>query len=237
MINEKIVSLLKKDLYRNINVLNFIDCYPVTAAYTVGDSVVVKGISDQTWIFIYSNSKTELMEITAGLDRCDRCFAIIEEWMEPIIIGKRSTKWQMKTDKFILPDDVPIPDVAVDIVPLTTADAPMIVSHSHYQQFLTEGYICERIEKDVNGGIRIDGQLVAWAMTHDDGALGSLHVRDDYRRRGFGREVTLFLIHELRKLKRLPFAHVEPTNTRSLNMVRQMGFRLVNRVSWFELEK
>ena len=45
-----------------------------------------------------------------------------------------------------------------------------------YKDMLSVGYLNERIEKSVSAGIYNDGKLVAWALTHDDGSLGSMHV-------------------------------------------------------------
>jgi 8-oxo-dGTP diphosphatase len=79
-------------------------------------------------------------------------------------------------------------------------------------------------------------KLVAWGLTHDDGALGSLHVMDEYRKKGFGKEILLSLIHQNRKLGKISFAQIEEKNTKATNLVEQLGFIKDRRVSWVKLD-
>ncbi|KAB2849155.1 MAG: GNAT family N-acetyltransferase [Ignavibacterium sp.] len=78
-------------------------------------------------------------------------------------------------------------------------------------------------------------KLVAWGLTHDDGALGSLHVLDDYRKKGYGREILLSLIHQNRKLGRISFAQIEEKNQKAINLVEQLGFVKDRLVNWIKL--
>ena len=78
-------------------------------------------------------------------------------------------------------------------------------------------------------------KLVAWGLTHDDGALGSLHVLDEYRKKGYGKEILISLIHQNRKLGKISFAQIEEKNLKATNLVEQLGFVKDRRVSWVKL--
>jgi 8-oxo-dGTP diphosphatase len=69
-----------------------------------------------------------------------------------------------------------------------------------------------------------NSELVAWAMTQDDGAMGFLHVLKKYRNRGYGRSVTVALIDKLRQQNKTPFACIEENNRNALGLVSNLGF-------------
>ena len=77
---------------------------------------------------------------------------------------------------------------------------------------------------------------LAWAMTHDDSAIGFLHVLEAYRRQGFAYELTVYLIHQLRQQGKIPFVHIEETNLKSIHLAMKLGFRKDRRVHWFEIQ-
>ena len=79
-------------------------------------------------------------------------------------------------------------------------------------------------------------KLVAWGLTHDDGALGSLHVLDEYRKKGYGKEILISLIHQNRKLGKTSFAQIEEKNVKAINLAVRLGFLKDRRVSWIKLD-
>ena len=97
-------------------------------------------------------------------------------------------------------------------------------------------YIKSRIKNDVNVGIYDGKQLVAWGLIQDDGAMGFLHVLDEYRRNGYGYQVTLAIIEKVRKKGKLPFACIVQDNIKSFNLVKKLGFKEDKNKYWFGLK-
>ena len=80
---KKTLEFLKKDQVRNINIINFIRNYKISTFDVVGDSVLIRGKSDEDWVYISSKSEEEFLQLISRLDEEDRCFAILEDWMLP----------------------------------------------------------------------------------------------------------------------------------------------------------
>lgn len=116
------------------------------------------------------------------------------------------------------------------------SDGDYIFSHSDYKAFTSTEYIKERIQKGISAGIVKNGKLVAWGLTHDDNSLGFLHVLHDYRRNGYGTDITNFLIKQKRTMKKPVFLNVEPHNMGSRDLVEKMGFVLDREISWIKLK-
>lgn len=66
--DSKIIEHLREEKLRNINILNFIENNSVLDIETNGKSILLRGVSDQTWIYISCSNKDELRILleTAG---------------------------------------------------------------------------------------------------------------------------------------------------------------------------
>ena len=234
---ERIVSFLKQDEIKNMNMLYFMENNSIHSLERINNSVVLRGDSDHRWVYISTPNEQELNKVVRTLTGDDRFFAVIEDWMLPLLTAGKTISWQMSTVKLVLPDHVTfgkVPDSR--IVPLSIDDSRHVYEHSLYQGVISQEYIRYCIQNGPSAGIRESGKLVAWAMTHDDSALGILHVLEDYRRRGLAYKLTAYLIHRLRKEGKIPFAHIEETNLKSMGLVMKTGFRRDRNVHWLEIQ-
>jgi hypothetical protein len=75
--------------------------------------------------------------------------------------------------------------VGIDVGVLRPKDADVVYKH-HTDYELEKRYIRDRIRLAPSCAIRRNGNLVAWGLTHDCGAMGLLHVVDDARGQDLG---------------------------------------------------
>ena len=231
---EKAILLLEKDAARNISFVNFIKNYKVNFLEVINDVVVAKGISDHEWIYVSCKSKDELKALLPHVKE-NEYFAVLEEWMVPIIADGKELEWELKTRRYILPDSIEI-FLQNDISPLSGSDAEYIYEVSKYKDFLSVEYIEERIARGISCAIRKDDKLVAWAITQDDDAIGFLNVLNEYRRQGLARKVMQSMISQVRKQGKIPFAYVEDANERASALCRKLGFKPDRLISWIKLK-
>lgn len=234
--SEKLIESLKKDKVRNINFINFIRSYTIHTFDSVGDSVLIRGKSDEEWVYISSKSEDEFLQLILGLDEDDKCFAVLEDWMLPYIIKNKEIRSQLTSIKLVYDEKTSLPPIEASVVKLSAADAPYIYENSKYKEYISIEYIQERICNGIGLGIYKDKKLVAWAITHDDGAIGFLNVLEDYRRKGYGFDVTVALIKRLLEQGEIPFVHIEEKNEKSMNLALKTGFREDRRIHWIKLK-
>lgn len=230
----EVIQHLLKDEITNMSIIGFISENPVTAVLREGNSVLIKGISDEEWMYIFSKDEKELRNLLDKLTETDIFFASVEDWMIPIINEKKSFEWTLSTMRWYLPEVVEVPDNKYKTFPLSSEHIGFIISQSNYKQFLTHRYIKERITKSISACLYENDKLVAWGLTHDDGALGSLNVLDEHRGRKYGTEIVLSLIHQCRALGKIPFAQIEETNHKAMKLVTKLGFVKDRRVTWIK---
>jgi GNAT superfamily N-acetyltransferase len=232
----KLILKLKQDEISNISTIGFIENNPITEVTQINNSYLIKGTSDVEWTYIVCNNVSDLRALLEKSSN-NTYFASVEDWMIPIITEKREHEWVLTTMRYYLPDDVEIPENNREVIPLTTDHIGFIISQSNYKQFLTSAYVEERISKSISAAIMKKDKLVAWGLTHDDGALGSLDVLDEFRKKGYGKEILISLIQQNRKLGRVSFAQIEEKNTKASNLAEQLGFVKDRRVSWIKLKE
>ncbi len=215
----------------------FMEEYPVSSVERVDDSVILRGKSDRNWVYISSDRKT-MRRIVAKLSGEDRCFAAIEDWMFSELVRDRVLAWKLSAVKMVLPPAVTFTPSSSDIIrPLSLADVDHIYESSRYKSLTSPAYIEERIRKGPHAGVYASGKLVAWIMTHDDGSIGVMNVLEEYRRKRYAYDLTVYLIRQIRSMGKIPYVHVEENNAKGLELAHKVGFREERVLHWFELKE
>lgn len=230
-----LIEKLKNDPIRNSNLIGFIEENDILRIEEFGNSCLVQGVSDRLWTYFSSESKDEFRHLMEMLKGEDENFAVLEDWMLSLLLEKFKLDIELTTMKLVLPDDVVIPEPTIDIIPLTSHYAEYIYNNYSYQNFTTAEYIRDRIEKGGGGGIFVNDKLAAWVLTQDDGAIGLLHVLDEFRRKGYAKELTHYQIQQVRNKGRVPFVQIEERNFKSLNLSKKIGFKEYKKVHWATL--
>lgn len=233
---DEALDTLKKDKFNNVNVINFIENYPISYIEEISDSWVIKGVSDRPWVYIVSKTEKELILVKSRLNDKDRNFAVIEDWMIPILTSGNKIKWILSVYRLFLPEEIILPASLYDLSTLKEEDSVFIYENSDYKNFLSLEYVNERIINGLSSCIRCGSIPIAWGMTQDDGAIGFLHVLPQFRRKGYGKEIVMDLIKKVRTQGKIPFVHIEEYNIKSMNLINSLGFKKDKKVNWFEIK-
>lgn len=237
---EYIINKLNEDKLKNCNMINFIENNKVHDVKIEGKSVLIKGTSDEDWIYISSSSKDELSKL---LDKCcdEEYFVVLEDWILPYVSYEKEIDWKLSCLKLYFPEQSKVTYksdvISYNITKLTVEDSQYIYDNSKYKEYTSIDYIEDRINRGIALGIRQDNELVAWIMTHDDGAIGFLNVLEDYRKKGYAYNLTMATIEELRKIGKIPFVHIEEDNEKSMNLALKTGFIKYGKIHWVKRKK
>ena len=229
----KTLDFIEENIKTNLSLLGFIEENPIYSAERTGNSVLVRGISDYAWTYIESNDEEELKVLLKRLTPEDNYFAAIPDWIVPHIINKRKTLWDIRTYQYHLPENVTLPDTTpIQILPLLPSDAEHIHNYTTYKIALMPTYLKDRILKDYSACIRQDDQLIAWILTHDDGAIGCLHVLDEYRNKHYGLAACSNLCQKLRNTGKKPFCYLGEANLHTEGFFTKIGFKKTIPANW-----
>ncbi|MDF1548559.1 MAG: GNAT family N-acetyltransferase [Bacteroidales bacterium] len=228
-------SLLNSKPDKNIAALGFFSNYQVEEYFIEGKSALIFGRSDHLWAHISSSSEIELSLLLSKYHTKTKYYYSVEDWMIPLIFEFGTPEWVMTTNRYILQENAVLRSPEADIVKIDKGYASFIHENSDYKAFTSIAYIEDRLTKDISAGIIENNMLAAWGFTHDDGALGFLHVLDKYRNRGYATEIMLALIQERKKTHKPVYGNIVPDNNASKNLVGKLGFKLDCKISWIKL--
>ena len=121
---------------------------------------------------------------------------------------------------------------------LNLSDVPIINENWGPGEEGSSDYISHRIKEGPGYGIRKNGELVAWLLTHyiTDSAicLGFLHVKEEWRRNGFARDLTEVICNYAKDHELTPVVDIFQDNVASLSLSKSLGFKKIGENHWFE---
>ncbi|HWQ09499.1 MAG TPA: GNAT family N-acetyltransferase [Holophaga sp.] len=230
-------DILRKDPVRGVNLACFAARYGVASSVVVGESVLVRGTSDHTWVYLLPADEAGARSLLDSLTAEDHYLVGFDAWMLDLVRERFRPEWTLCCRKLAWPGDLTPAAPAHPIRPLALADAAYLFDHSDYKTYTDIPYIEDQIQHGIGGGIAgPDGRLAAWALTHDDGAIGFLHVLEPFRKLGYGASLTRWMVQRVRERGGIPFVHIEPKNERSLSLAHKMGFQPCGEVWWVKGE-
>ncbi len=229
----RLMEILLRDPVRNANLLYFSKRYGLESIFVTGDSVLARGTSDHTWVYLNPGSESEGRILMDSLTPEDRYLVGMDPWLLTALKDRYEIEWVLSCRKLVWPASSRSVTPSHPVRSLQIGDAVYIYDHSDYKAFTDIPYIEDQICRGVGGGIEgPDGHLAAWALTHDDGAIGFLHVSEPYRKLGYGAALTHWMIQRVQDQGGIPFVHIETTNEKSMNLAMKMGFEPFGEIWW-----
>ena len=233
-LNNNQIQKLKKNYYKNINIINFSKAYPLTRLDFVNDSIILSGTSDNSWTYISLDKENDMDKLMEKLREEDKHIAIFDRSVLDYYESNYEIEWKLSCEKYVYENDKILK--SEDVYELTEDDAYYIQENNSYNSFTDIEYIKFRIQNGVGLGIKIHDKLVAWVMTHDDGAIGFMHVLENYRNKGYASTLTNEIIRRLKYIDDLPFVHIEKNNEKSIKLAEKAGFKYFGDVYWIKIK-
>ncbi len=230
-------KFLRADEISNISMLGFFSKHSPTKVLRVGSSIMAKGVSDEEWWYLSCRSTEDFDWFIDQSGSNDRYLACIDNQILERVKQKFTCRWVLSCQRFYFPMSIQLPKFSLKATPALPADAEHIYSNSNYKTFSNVDYIKEQISAGPSSVHRVGDVLAGWVLTHDDGAMGMLHVLDLYRRQGIAKALVVDLIKKIRCLGLMPFTYVEPSNKASMELVKSLGFIPDRSIHWVCLNR
>lgn len=122
----------------------------------------------------------------------------------------------------------------LEIRKLDRSFAPLV--SRTYTLIKIDGSALEKAEKMIEGtmfGGFEDDKCVGYIGLHPEGTMGMLEIFPEYRNRGFGTALEMFLINYVVQKGMVPFCHIWETNSVSLKMQKMLGIKIARDMVWW----
>ena len=231
MNTNEIIIKLKQNPERNINMINFIRNYGIDFSYIEDNSIMIVGTSDKDWVYIDVETKSDFDKLSNELRKFSN-FAVFNDNQLQWIKEKMNIEIIMSCNKYIFPKDYIIENNFDSISVIDSSYSQYIFDNYEYKEYINLKYIQQQMKNSLVLGIFVGDLLVAWTMTHDDGAMGFLTVLPKYRNKGYATLLSRAYIKHLRDKNQIPFIHIEEHNIKSINLANKSGFQYYEKVHW-----
>ncbi|MFL0269971.1 GNAT family N-acetyltransferase [Candidatus Clostridium radicumherbarum] len=238
--SKAIMDFLKKDLLINLNIIGIIENEPNVKIF-VDNVEKPKGIVvDKGYFhFIYSKDNAFLEEVIESFNK-DGYYgfsAIYESIANKIKERYKVIDWDNPCTLYYLPkENLDLGKIKNEVRTIDVKDAETI---NYYYEFQGPDSL-EEIRKDImqrpSSGVYKNGELVSWAITHDDNSLGIMYTKKEHRRMGYAEDVTIDLAAKHIMQGKIPFLHIIERNNMSPGLAKKCGFVECGKVVWFGIK-
>lgn len=160
---------------------------------------------------------------------------LTEEWLASVV-EERASEFEPRSAWLFALDAKDFVDLqTTEVRPIGEAWAPLIAK-TWEPDWPSEEYVRSRLRVGPTAGVFVDGQLVAWGLTHLEtdrvSMMGFLHVLDAHRGKGYAKAVGSHLIKDILGRGKIPALHVWVDNVPSLELTPRFGFHRVKKQVW-----
>ena len=223
---------LEKDLIIHLDMLNALSLKHVNVMYADVDGVLLFDTYAETH-FLSCTSKDSGIKITKLVDESD-CFAIREKFMVDFLVEKfkfNHVQGYLQSGYFSKEK------VNVDnIVKIKVLDDNYFNIVRKNYNLGSDDYIHFVLkENNVLGGF-VDGELIGFVGTHLEGSMGMLEVFPEFRRFGYGRQLSSAILNKVIDSGQIPYCQVLKDNIPSINLQKQGNFTISEKeVIWLSV--
>jgi GNAT superfamily N-acetyltransferase len=248
--NDEIIKYLQGDRRVNFNVLSYLTCDKEANVFIYGGNIengIIAGNASSRLHFIATYNRDFLKAYWKLLPAGHKIFSGVPKPIADIFIEDKEPVWQSLCKVFIYDGITQFAESASDfaIEPLTADDAEEVDKYYTYRSKSSIRRLRESIEKMDSACIRLDldGRPAycpaSWCLVHaEDGSLGPLYTKEEFRGKGMGKALAVHLAKKLISKNMTPYAQIADDNALSLALIKKLGgMDFSHDCLWFGLDK
>ncbi|MCL2415464.1 MAG: GNAT family N-acetyltransferase [Defluviitaleaceae bacterium] len=245
--NENVLRYLRKDLYPNLAILGHLEANANADIYIFDGDIengIIVGNKDRYFYYLSTHNPNFLREFWEMLPFGEVGFSSVAstvyEAFKNACPQAEKPIWSSPCESYVLIGEfTPVQSSEYVTEPLTLEDAEEVDEYHQYRSEHSIYRVRDSISYRDSACVRINGQLAAWCLVHhEDGSLGPIYTKEEFRRRGLAELVSSALKEKLISKNILPFMNIVETNKASLELIKRFpGFKHTHDCIWFGLDK
>ncbi|RDY28026.1 GNAT family N-acetyltransferase [Romboutsia weinsteinii] len=236
-LSDNIVNFLNQDKIANLNIFEILENSSAAKIYVDSlDKPTGVLVNDGYFNYVYTKDDKfiDVMLNQFFSEVGEYGFSGVESKMADKIISKHNVEWRNKCDLYYYDEEsVDTSKISSNVKSIDIRDADMINDFYTYKSENSIYSIIECIKNRSTSGVYIDGDLVSWVMVHEDGSMGIMYTKKEFRNKGYAVDVTIDLLDKLLKENKIPFLHIVEDNMPSHKLAKKCGLKLYGKCTWF----
>ena len=228
--------MIEKDIQNNVYLDGVLKEYEITEIFEYNDSKAFVVKTHDLWVYFLCDNMADFISLFKITSKKYTRFAALENWMKVIIEEKSPVDWAIESYEYVSDMENTVYNKSTLAEKLEENDAYFIYDNFGNKEEYTVEYLKERIKKDVSACIRINGELAAWGLTHDDKTIGFLYVLDKYRNKGYASDILRTLISQKEELGEKTYLNVFKKNDKSNNLMRKLKLKYTRDIYWVKIK-
>ncbi|HEY8444271.1 MAG TPA: GNAT family N-acetyltransferase [Clostridia bacterium] len=223
------LKYLNKNRMLNIDMIDSVESNESEVIYAGDNGVLLYVYAGDSYL-ISADYDVEKILVCAKPDA--DVFLAHQDFYIPLIKEQFGLKSEMRCYTAVYTKPNP-PEYKIDCeIRQLTLDYLDIVAAT-YSHVNNREYLERRIKDNYMFGAFSGGELMGYIGIHDEGAMGMLEVLPEHRRKGIGYALEAYLIGDLLKKGRVPYAHIIEDNFASLSLQKKLGMDIIeDKVTW-----
>lgn len=188
------------------------------------------------WYVPYSPNDEIAFEMIRNLNykKGDIFAGILKKYFD-FIIATNEVDWEELCFLYYMDkEDLNISRLKHEVKDLRLEDAEIVNEFYTYKDDTSLEYLKDRITQGPSSAVfDDDDNPISWAMVREDGSMGIMYTKKDYRGKGIAASVSIDLAKKVIKNNKTPFVHIVDTNAASVALAESIGLKKYGDVVWF----
>ena len=228
--------MIEKDIQNNVYLDGVLKEYEIIEIFEYNTSKAFVVSTHDFWVYFLCDNTNDFINLFEIASKKYTHFAALENWMKVIIEEKSPVDWVIESYEYVSDTKNTTYKKSLLAEKLEENDAYFIYEKLGNKEEYTVEYLKERIKKDVSAGIKFNGELAAWGLTHDDKTIGFLYVLEKYRNKGYASEILKSLISQKEEMGEKTYLNVFKKNDKSNNLMRKLKLKYTKDVYWIKIK-
>ncbi|WP_202708059.1 GNAT family N-acetyltransferase [Sporosalibacterium faouarense] len=192
------------------------------------------------WNIPYSlNDKIALKMLNSMEFRKTEGFSGVLKKYYDMIKESKKIEWEEPCYLFYMnKEDLDTSKLQHEVKSLRLEDVEIVNEFYTYKDEESFEYIKQCIIQRETSAIFDDkGNPISWALVREDGTMGIMYTKKEYRGRGLAASVSIDLAKKVINNNGTPFVHIVTNNDASISLAKSIGFKKYCEVMWFGVSK
>lgn len=224
---ESVILFLKKNLIVNLNLIGLLQNEPNADVYVDNEDSPTGVVARKGYFsYIFTENDRFLSEVLNTLYKDDSYgFSGVYRPLADKIKSRFQIEWENRCSLYYYPSSkIDISLIKNSVQSVQSSDAEIINYYYTYKDEISLDRIKADLEKRQSSAVYVNGNIACWVLTHNDGSMGIMYTKKQYRKKGYAVDVTIDLTNKILKSGKVPFLQIAEENIMSPGLAKKCGF-------------